>query len=66
MSKSKVIDRSITIKSKKSDIVREIARLKKHIETSSTIDELKIKKHIMALEKELSHRVSGIKKPVTI
>lgn len=65
-SKSKVIDKSITIKSKKADIVNEITRLKKHLEISTSIDEIAIKKHILMLEKELTHRVSGLKKPVTI
>jgi len=66
MTKRKVIDKNITIKSKKSDIEKEIIRLKRYIETSQDIDQVAIKKHILKLETELTHRVSGIKKPVTI
>ena len=61
-----MINKKINIKSRKSDIESEITLLKAHIKSTNKIDTIKIQKRVLMLEAELTHRISGYKKPVRI
>ena len=65
-SPTKSINRNVNIRSKKSDIELEIIQLKAYIESTEEIDTVNTKKRIIMLETELTHRISGHKRPVRI